>query len=374
MQDVLETLRQETTGQDASSREVSNRKTPRIEPTAGAKARVLVDARHEEMSAVMAGFDARWTTPADFILGITKEIWEDRQLHTLRHYYADTLAVRTPASIVVGNAKVIGATMATLAEWPDRRLLGEDVIWCPIEGGGFLSSHRLLCTATHTHPGAYGDPTGKPLRYRILADCAVRDNHVFDEWLVRDQGAIARQIGQTPRAFALDLIDREGGMERAVRPFHPDHDQDVQYLGGGNDHEVGHRHADLLTRMMAGEMSVIKREYDRAAALDYPGNVTAHGRAAADTFWMGLRAALPDARFTVHHQVGRTDPLFAPRSSLRWSLTGKHDGWGMFGAPTGVEVHVMGLSHAEFGPWGLRREWTLIDEVAIWKQIALQQG
>jgi hypothetical protein len=37
-------------------------------------------------------------------------------------------------------------------------------------------------------------------------------------------------------------------------------------------------------------------------------------------------------------------------------------------------VHVMGISHAEFGPWGLRREYTLFDETAIWKQIALKTG
>jgi hypothetical protein len=33
---------------------------------------------------------------------------------------------------------------------------------------------------------------------------------------------------------------------------------------------------------------------------------------------------------------------------------------------------VMGVSHVEFGPWGLRREITLFDEIAIWKQILLQ--
>ena len=57
------------------------------------------------------------------------------------------------------------------------------------------------------------------------------------------------------------------------------------------------------------------------------------------------------------------------RAALRWSLTGRHLGWGAFGAPTGAEVHVMGLSHAEFGPDGLRREWTLYDEAAVWMQI-----
>jgi len=63
-----------------------------------------------------------------------------------------------------------------------------------------------------------------------------------------------------------------------------------------------------------------------------------------------------------------------PRAAIRWSLTGKHDGWGAFGAPTGAEVHVMGLSQAEFGPRGVRREWTLYDETAIWMQILAHSG
>jgi hypothetical protein len=38
-------------------------------------------------------------------------------------------------------------------------------------------------------------------------------------------------------------------------------------------------------------------------------------------------------------------------------------------------VYVLGITHAEFGPWGLRREYTLFyDETAIWKQILLQTG
>jgi hypothetical protein len=32
----------------------------------------------------------------------------------------------------------------------------------------------------------------------------------------------------------------------------------------------------------------------------------------------------------------------------------------------------MGISHAEFGPRGIRREYALFDEVAVWKQILLQ--
>ena len=34
----------------------------------------------------------------------------------------------------------------------------------------------------------------------------------------------------------------------------------------------------------------------------------------------------------------------------------------------------MGATHAEWGEWGLRREFTVIDEVAVWKQIHLHTG
>ena len=34
----------------------------------------------------------------------------------------------------------------------------------------------------------------------------------------------------------------------------------------------------------------------------------------------------------------------------------------------------MGLSHAEYGPWGLRREFVIFDETAVWKQILLRRA
>ena len=125
---------------------------------------------------------------------------------------------------------------------------------------------------------------------------------------------------------------------------------------------------------MGADMAVIPAEYDRAVQSEYPGGTTGHSHGPVDRFWMGLRASFPDATFTIDHQIGRDDDLMPPRAAIRWALHGKHDGWGYFGAPTGAEVYVLGISHAEFGPWGLRREFTLFDETAIWKQILLQTG
>jgi len=322
----------------------------------------------------MKGFDPKFKDFPDYIIGITKEIWEDRGIATLHQYYSDDIVVRSPASVVIGNQKVIGATMATLAEFPDRTLLGEDVIWSGTPDEGMLSSHRLLSAATHTNDGMYGRATGKPLVYRIMADCHAVNNQINDEWLIRDQGAIVRQMGWDPKGYAVDLIAREGGPEACVQPLTPKTDQPGPYKGCGNDNEWGAKYVDILTRLMAADMALIPRDYDRAVVTEYPGGLTGHSHCSVDAFWMGLRASFPSAEFKIDHVIGRDDPMMPPRAAVRWSLSGKHDGWGAFGTPTGADVYVLGISHAEFGPWGLRREYTIFDETSVWKQILLQTG
>jgi hypothetical protein len=323
---------------------------------------------------LMKGFSNRFTDFPDYILGITQEIWEQRGLAALHHYYAPDIPVRSPGSIVFGNAGVIGATMSTLAEFPDRRLLGEDVIWSGTPEEGMLSSHRILTTATHLGDGVYGKATGTKLRYRVIADCHAINNQIDDEWLIRDQGAVVRQLGWDPKEYAIDLIEREGGPDNCVQPFHPSIDKVGPYTGRGNDNEWGVKYADILKRIMGADLGVIPAEYDRAVTGFYPGGKELISTDGVDDFWIGLRASFPSATFIIDHQIGREDPMMSPRSAIRWSLTGKHDGWGAFGKPSGAEVHVMGASHVEFGPWGIRREYTLFDETSIWKQIAMKTG
>ena len=322
----------------------------------------------------MKGFSDRFSDFPDYILGITNEIWEGRGIGTLHKYYSEDIIVRSPGSLVIGNANVIGATMATLSEFPDRRLLGEDVIWSGTPTEGMLSSHRILSTATHLGDGVYGNASGKILKYRIIADCHAIDNQINDEWLIRDQGAIVRQMGWDPYEYAVKQIENEGGPTKCVQPFHPSNDKVGPYKGRGNNNTWGEKYSDILTKIMAANLNIIPKQYDRAVTGYYPGGKELISTDGVDTFWVGLRSSFPSANFEIHHQIGRNDPEMSPRAALRWSLTGKHDGWGAFGQPTGADVHVMGVSHAEFGPWGLRREYTLFDETVIWKQIALKKG
>jgi hypothetical protein len=62
----------------------------------------------------LKGFDPKWKDFPDYIIGVTREIWEERGIAKLNEYYAKDIIVRSPSSVVVGNQGVIAATMATL--------------------------------------------------------------------------------------------------------------------------------------------------------------------------------------------------------------------------------------------------------------------
>ena len=157
----------------------------------------------------MKGFDPKFKDFPDYILGITKEIWENRHIATLHDYYANDIVVRTPGAVSTGNKGVIGATMATLAEFPDRQLLGQDVIWSGTPKDGMLSSHRILSTATHLGDGVYGKATGTKLTYRIIADCHASEQRrsTTNGWSATRAPSCGRWAG-IPRDYARDLIMR----------------------------------------------------------------------------------------------------------------------------------------------------------------------
>ncbi len=313
----------------------------------------------------------KYTDFTDFILGITAEIWEGRGIHNLHDYYSENIPVRSPDSIVIGNKEVIRATRETLTEFPDRRCLGEDVIWDHVGKNSWFSSHRLYCTATHNGSGHFGSAKGRKVAYRVIADCHAEECpqsgwKINDEWLVRDRGAIVRCLGTTPKEFAQGLPLNLGA--QSVNPA--GHDRAGPYRGQGRKSELSLEYEDLINRIMHDEFSAVASHYDPACQLELPGGVTEHGITSAERFWLSLRSSFPEAEFKVYHQLGRNDDDHPPRAALRWCLRGTHSGFGMFENPTNKKkINVMGISHAEFGPRGIKREFVVFDEVSVWQQI-----
>ncbi len=323
----------------------------------------------------MKNFDPEFTSIPDYIIKVTERIWEDRGIDRIRDYYADEVIVRTPMGLTRGIAPVIAATNSTLHQFPDRRLLGEDVIWNGNDDTGcYYSSHRIVSPMRHNGHGSFGAPSGRSVKVRTIADTVLKAERVCEEWLVRDHGAILRQLGHDPGEFAARSIEQE--QVKGVTPaiFTAESDVPGEYQAPAEESEHALMYASTLESIWQANCAIINENYDEAVALELPGGFSVSGKTAATQFWMSLISAVPDAEFTVDHLIGRNDAGYPRRVAARWSVRGTHAGAGAFGDASGAPLYIMGISHAEIINNTIYREWILIDELAIHRQIRLYKG
>ena len=308
----------------------------------------------------------------DFIYGITREIWEDRGIgRKLERYYAPDVLVRAATGLTSDNSGVTAQTLQTLHQFPDRQLVGEDVIWTADPGdGSFLSSHRLVSVMRHQGDGSYGPASQRVVRSRIIADCWVVDTVVTEEWLVRDQAAFARCLGLTPRALAKEMAHDDIRRTGAVQYFTPARDQPGRYRPQIQSDPDLDRYVEGYRRLwQRKEAAEVRALYFHGANVFAPGGDIFCGHGDIDRFYLGYLASFPDAVFTLESAIVNRDAGRSVRVALRWSLDATHAGFGHFGAPSGARVYVMGLSHAHIVDGRVTLEWMAVDEVAIWKQI-----
>ncbi|MDC3187852.1 ester cyclase [Candidatus Pelagibacter sp.] len=319
----------------------------------------------------MKGFNKKYKNFPDYILKITKQIWEGKDVESIGEFYTKNIPVRSPFGITYGNKPVIEATYNTLKEFPNRQLMGEDVIWNGNDNNGYHSSHRILSKGTHLGDGFYGKPTGKDIYYRVIADCACKDNQVYDEWIVRDQGAMVRQIGYTPKEFAQIMIDNEGGLEKANKLFDKNDIKQSNYQPEKiKINSAGERYSKILSKVFSEGYSF--QDYNRASTIYWPGNKIGHGREDVAKLWNSIKEILTDTKFTIEHVGYLDEPNKNPRASIRWFLEGIHSKDSEdYGKKTNSKLFFMGINHVELNQDGVIREWVLFDEVAIWKQILM---
>lgn len=311
----------------------------------------------------MKGFDAEFADLDTYIRVITERIWEGRRLEDIRRYYADPCVVETPTAVTTSAQQVIDGTAATLAMFPDRRLLAEDIIISGDEEGGFLSSHRIISTMTHRGPGAFGEPTGRRIHVRTVADCVCRDNRVVHEWLVRDQAAIVRQIGLEPRDVAQRWLEERGGWHKPVAPPAP-----APYRSHLSEAVLATGYAQAIQGFAHGAASTAE-VYDEAVHHLGPAETTRYGRDEVQAWWRTLFEVFAVEAFTVEHLAAHSGDGRADRVALRWRAQTRHATGGSFGPATGAPVELMGINHVEFHRGRVIREWVLIDEVALWMQV-----
>ena len=315
----------------------------------------------------MRGFQVEFNDLDHYIRVITERIWEGRRIDDIRNYYSDPCVVETPSSVSTAVQDVIDGTRATLAMFPDRRLLAEDVIQSGDAVGGFLSSHRIISTMAHLGDGAFGPATGRRLQVRTVADCVCKDNRIVHEWLVRDQAAIALQIGSTPRALAQRWLDEGGWRKPVAGPAPPG------YVSHISTESLATGYVRALEDFAHGQFDRVSVAYDDAVHHIGPGGVACYGQAEVGAFWQSVFGALQVDTFTVEHLAFQSGGGRADRAAMRFRAKTRHSPRGTwstrYGNYSNQDVELMGICHVEFWDRRVLREWVLIDDVAIWMQI-----
>ncbi len=309
----------------------------------------------------------------DYILRITREIWEDRNPELVMRYYGPKARIHMLGGIMRGAAEVTGNTRAMQAAFPDRLVIGEDVVCSPLEDGAWLSSHRIRSPMTSRGENAYGPATGRKVTTYVFADCVVRDGMITKEWLVRDNLSLVRQLGLDPREVAQREAERSHPAEhlrwladerkRVLDvPLHPadSASPDPQQDPWGFARKV-------LSGLWQAPSESCEVAYAPYAVLSDSAREVA-GASEILSHYATLRESLKVLRLSVDH-AGLQPRGGGCTLAARWTAAAEHtrefEGLPASRAP----LFIMGVTHWWLSGGRVAREWTILDRLALMEQI-----
>lgn len=320
----------------------------------------------------LAGFDDAFGDIVDYIFKITHWIWAEKSVGKIYDYYDHACMVYTAFDITRSVEEVVNGTVSMMQAFPDRESRFLNVAWSGDDKEGYYTSHLGFSQMTNIGPSAYGEATGRRVNIHTVADCVSRDNKIFREWLVRDNGAMVRQLGFDIHEVARSLADRDaaagrepwfiGQPERSAgqalplpldRPKKTIEDRLAHML-----HEAWNRR----------RFDALRELYDPAVNVHMAGGREITGVEGLVYHFIQIVAAFPNAVFSFDNYC-HADEADGTIAAVRWSIRGHHRGNGLFGAPSGKPVYILGMSHFRFNDDKIIEEWTLYDELAILRQI-----
>ena len=327
--------------------------------------------QYTEKKQELPGFDAEYLDIVDYILKITHRIWEEKGVGIIYDTYAANCLVHTGDTTAAGVQGVVSGTLATLHAFPDRRVLGEEVIWSEDSPGVFLSSHRNMSTGTNLGESTFGPATGKKVIFRNIADCACSNNLIYEEWLARDNLWLALQLGVDP----WELAGRMAAGQPVKQAIGRDENMEGQFAPKvyvPKDDSVGEAMLRLYNDVYNCKLVNRVCEY-------YASNAVMHAICNKDLIGhdeiqggiISLLSSFPNARMSVDRVTCNDHPDGTCRAAVRWHLRGLHEGIGAFGQPTGKPVEIMGIAHYLWRDGKIAEAWEVFDALDVMRQLRL---
>ncbi|WP_439617134.1 ester cyclase [Shinella sp.] len=325
----------------------------------------------------LTGFEPQYVNIIDYIIRITHQIWEEKDIGYIYDTYSHDCLVWDDLALQVGRDKIVADTTSLNNAFPDIRIVAEDVVWAGDDAIGFHTSHRSQIIGTNTGFSRYGAPTGRRVQFLCMANCVARDNEIFYEHVVYDTAEVVKQLGfdvvETAKRAASSGVT--AGLPR-------------DFLGGEPKRTVGQGKPEKVA--VPTEIRDNPEEFVRAAlhtmwnrrnlgALDqvyHPGIVSQQtgsrifrGTGQLRSFMLSQLAMFPDVLYSVDdlYWMGNAQEGFVV--ATRWSMTGTHRGLGRYGEPTGREVNIWGITHWLIEGNRVTKEWTTFNEFGVLIQV-----
>jgi hypothetical protein len=367
-----------TLGDGASRRTMPGDFAIAVRPGTGSDT-ARAGAERGERRQPMHGFEDTYVDIVDYIVRITHRIWEDQDAGYIYDTYSPGCFVHDDTGPNYGVERVVEGTVASLHAFPDTRSFADEVIWAGDDRQGFVTSHRYITTGHHLGPWRWGPATGRKVNMWGIANCVVRENEIFEEWVLYnmtsklmqlgvDVVTAARAYGNEVNAAGLDRFDTEvqrleGGRQPSCYPPAPAGPFDVEHFVRALWHDVYNRR----------DLSSIDRAYAPTARWKGTSNRLGYGPTDIRAQARALLATFPDLGMQVDEVYWMGNPTEGFRVSVRWSARGTHRGYGLYGEPSGRRVRLWGINHIYVGVGGSRaqitEDWMCFNEFDVLAQI-----
>ncbi|MFN4763755.1 ester cyclase [Gillisia sp. Q332] len=302
----------------------------------------------------LPGFESKYHNIVDYILKITEDIWEKKDVEVINETYEKDILIHTGARKINGVEKVIGGTNDTLSSFPDRKMQGEAVIWSTDNNGDFYSSHRILSTATNQGSTVYGMSTGKKISFRTIADCKIANNKIYEEWLVRDNLYILLQLGFDPVEMAKkDVTYKENPMSISVNSPIEMEAQNISFPEG--------LVYSLITNVWKNKaLAEIENYFSENSTLHAICNQDVRGVNNIEEYIQSILNSFKEVTINVDritsNRKGNSTEIAA-----RWYIRGRSTKSGIFGIDSADEVFVPIISHYNIENGKITDEWMVYD-------------
>ena len=323
----------------------------------------------------MKGFSDEYNNIVDYIVKITRQIWKEKDIGLIYDTYSSDVSVHKGMVNTHGVNDVIAGTLQTLHAFPDRKGMGWNVIWSGNDQEGFFTSHRGRSVATNAGDSLYGPATGKKVVFRTSADCLIKDNKIYEEWLVMDTYHLVKQLGIDPVEFAKKIAKNSAALSPKIT-FGLSESAETGlppkiFESDSSKFEIGDFILQVFNRIWQRKsINYVKDFYEENAVVHYVCNRDVIGQNEIQGMFTSLFASIPNGKVLLERVTcnkRETDEDWDV--AVRWRIQGMHEGTGYFGLASGKPIEISGINHFKIRNKKIVDECLLFDGMEVLRQI-----